>query len=77
MKTITINCSKIKNEKDFHEAFGKLEITPDYYGHNLNALWDVLTTDIEGPVEFVFENHKDFELANKDIYIKVMGIFNL
>jgi ribonuclease inhibitor len=76
MKSITIDCSKIKSEKDFHEAFGSLEVTPDYYGNNLNALWDVLSTDIEGPVEFVFQNHKDFELANKDVYKKVMGVFN-
>ncbi|MBI3706297.1 MAG: barstar family protein [Proteobacteria bacterium] len=27
---------------------------PAYFGNNLDALWDVLTTDIAGPVEIVW-----------------------
>ena len=29
---------------------------PDYFGRNLDALWDVLTTDIPGPVELIWED---------------------
>jgi len=29
---------------------------PHYYGRNLNALWDVMSTDIEGPVELIWKN---------------------
>ncbi|MCB0340853.1 MAG: barstar family protein [Bdellovibrionales bacterium] len=75
MKSITIDCSKVKNENDFHEVFATLDITPNYYGKNLNALWDVLTTDIEGPVMFMFENHKEFELANTSDYEKIISLF--
>jgi ribonuclease inhibitor len=28
---------------------------PDYFGRNLDALWDLLTTDIKGPVELIWE----------------------
>lgn len=28
---------------------------PDWFGHNLDALFDFLTTDAEGPIEIVWE----------------------
>ena len=29
---------------------------PAYFGRNLDALWDVLTTDVAGPVEVIWEH---------------------
>lgn len=29
---------------------------PRYFGNNLDALWDVLSTDVEGPFEIVWNN---------------------
>ena len=29
---------------------------PSYFGRNLDALWDVLTADIEGPIELVWKD---------------------
>lgn len=30
---------------------------PAHFGRNLDALWDVLTTDLRGPVEITWKNH--------------------
>lgn len=30
---------------------------PSEFGRNLDALWDVLTTDVKGPIEIVWQDH--------------------
>jgi ribonuclease inhibitor len=32
---------------------------PRHFGGNLDALWDVLTTDVAGPVEIVWVDHAE------------------
>ncbi|MEP0391754.1 MAG: barstar family protein [Erythrobacter sp.] len=51
-----IDGSNIQSEADFHkEIAGALSLGP-YYGRNLNALWDVLSCDVERPVTLVWKN---------------------
>ncbi len=53
MKTVVINFSKCKYPMDLHsEIKEKLEL-PEWYGNNLDALWDMLTGFIETPVNIV------------------------
>lgn len=75
MVKVIIECSKVNGEEDFHQVFGELSFAPKHYGKNLNALWDVLTTDIEGPVEFIFQNHSHFSNANESEYKRIINIF--
>ena len=50
MKTIIIDFSECKYPMDLHnEIREKLEL-PEWYGNNLDALWDMLTGFIETPV---------------------------
>jgi len=39
----------------YDEVAHQLDL-PAYFGRNLDALWDVLTTDIAGPVKVVWEH---------------------
>ena len=32
---------------------------PAHFGRNLDALWDVLSTDVEGPIEIVWKNTEE------------------
>jgi ribonuclease inhibitor len=53
---VTIDGSLIRSESDLHDALaGELDFGP-YYGRNLDALWDRLSTDVERPVELIWEN---------------------
>ena len=36
--------SKIYTEQDFHNQISKIFSIQDYYGNNLDALWDLLST---------------------------------
>ncbi|MCB9024794.1 MAG: barstar family protein [Bdellovibrionaceae bacterium] len=76
MKRISIDCSKISSLNDFHRVFSEVSEVPDYYGKNLDALWDVLTVDILGPVEFTFNSHSFFKSTNEDAFNKVIKVFN-
>ncbi|MFI7413624.1 barstar family protein [Streptomyces sp. NPDC049627] len=53
---LTIDGTQIRTHADLHNALaGPLDFGP-YYGHNLHALWDRLSTDVERPVEIVWKD---------------------
>ena len=49
----------IRSVEEFYDEIARGLHFPEYFGRNLDALWDVLTTDIEGPVELVWEDSAD------------------
>jgi len=59
MLKIIIDGDKINSMDLFHELFARQAGFPDYYGKNLNAFWDCITTDVEGPIEIIWKNHKN------------------
>ncbi|EOZ3810158.1 TPA: barstar family protein [Citrobacter youngae] len=54
MNEIILDGKKIQNESDFHSVMSDLLDFGPYYGRNLDALWDRLSTDIERPVKIIW-----------------------
>ena len=52
----TLSGKAIRNLQEFYDEIARKLPFPEYFGRNLDALWDVLTTDVEGPVEIVWED---------------------
>uniref|UniRef100_A0AAU2VLI4 Barstar family protein n=1 Tax=Streptomyces sp. NBC_00008 TaxID=2903610 RepID=A0AAU2VLI4_9ACTN len=53
---IAIDGAHLGSQADLHQVLaGPLDFGP-YYGHNLSALRDRLSKDVERPVEIVWEN---------------------
>lgn len=50
-----IDCSAIRSKADFHEALAQTLRFPEWYGKNLDALYDCLT-DIRGTTHLILEN---------------------
>jgi len=48
--------SKLKTIKDFHTEIRFILGLPDYYGENLDALWDCLTGWIQTPITLIWIN---------------------
>jgi ribonuclease inhibitor len=48
MKEIHLNGSKMTDKAATHNYLKRKLGFPDYYGENLDALWDCLTTDFSG-----------------------------
>ena len=44
MKEITIDCREFVSRLELHEAFAQMLSFPEWYGNNLDALYDQLTS---------------------------------
>ncbi|WP_102272008.1 barstar family protein [Cytobacillus massiliigabonensis] len=75
MTKVIINGEHFVNMQKFHKHIkDKLEL-PDYYGGNLDALWDCLTGWIDMPLLIVWENfEKSKEYLGDEIH-KIVQVF--
>ena len=53
-----IDCLTINDSKEFHRILAETLALPEWYGHNLDALYDCLT-ELDGPVHLVLHNWDD------------------
>lgn len=56
MKKVVLDGKKITDREALHKILKKELRFPEYYGENLDALWDCLTTDVELPLTIEWEN---------------------
>ena len=47
MKEVSLDFSHVKTYRELHEYFKTVFSLPDYYGRNLDALWDCLRCSFE------------------------------
>lgn len=77
MKNIVIDFSKCKYPMDLHNQLSeKLEL-PEWYGNNLDALWDMITGFIETPISItvIFKpDTKAAENLNENV-LKIIETF--
>jgi len=74
VKKYVLNGKSIQSLGDFYDEITKLLSLPGYFGRNLDALADVLTTDIEGPYEIVWEYSSVSKKALKQDYSKIASL---
>lgn len=63
---ILLDGDLMKTKEEAHEYIGQLLKVPDHYGHNLDALWDLVST-ISSPIEI--------RLINKEKLIDYLGYY--
>lgn len=59
MERIIIDGDKMTSVQEVHEFLKQVLDFPEYYGNNLNALWDMLTDAVE-PIEIHLINQNKF-----------------
>lgn len=59
MNKVLINGENFKNELDVHQFLKSNMSLPDYYGDNLDALWDLLG-EVTEPTEIVIKDVHEF-----------------
>ncbi len=70
MKTITLVFSGIKSYWELHEYLKEVFQLPEYYGHNMDALWDCLIYSFEFPTTIVLSNLSKISKAlNEEVQI--------
>lgn len=75
METVTIDCAGITTKELLHKVLAEKLQFPDYYGKNLDALFDCLTENREDR-ELVLLNWHDLEYALKDYSGKMLYVFH-
>jgi ribonuclease inhibitor len=53
MSRIVLSGDRIDTLDDIYDEVER-QLTLPYFGRNLDALWDLLTRDVEGPVEILW-----------------------
>lgn len=61
-KVFYIDLSGIESKEEFHKVLERELLLPEYYGGNLDALYDVLT-DVSDEWNIIFYNSTDFKLG--------------
>ncbi|MBE6562885.1 MAG: barnase inhibitor [Ruminococcaceae bacterium] len=74
-KKFTVDFEGVCYYSDVHKAIKKgLKLT-EYYGENLDALWDRLTDMIDNETEIFLNNYHYVEKADKDYAEKLLAVF--
>lgn len=70
-----LNGTRILSEKEFHSIISALLDSGPYYGKNLDALWDRLSTDIERPVKTICLNSEISRVGLGSNFDKIIAVF--
>lgn len=78
-RSVCLSMGPVKSIEDFHEKFAAAMGFPDYYGENLDALYDMLIDPEYGNADLVW---KDFlttagslEEFSPGYFVEVVGVF--
>lgn len=72
MKTIVIDFNEIKEIEDFYTIIKRELNLPEYFGNNLDALYDVLTSEWEMPLQIKFEHLSPLQLIQFEALINTL-----
>jgi len=73
---IYLSGETIRTKENFHKQIKEKLNLPEYYGNNLDALWDCLKGWVDMPVEIVWRNFKISEDSLGEYGKKIVDIFN-
>ncbi len=65
---------EIRSLEEFYDVISRKLSLPEHFGRNLDALWDVLTTDVEGPVEIIWEESAVSRKAMGPVYDRIAAL---
>lgn len=66
--------SKVRSEADFHDAIVEALRLPPHYGKNLDALWDVLSADVERPLRIIWRDASLSKAAMPECFAKIVEV---
>ena len=71
----TVEFKNVHYYLEIHTALKNGLKLPEYYGKNLDALWDCLTDFIGNDIEIILKNFQDVEKVDKEYADKILNVF--
>lgn len=75
MKRCLLNGRVIRSLDDLYERLADRLALPAHFGRNLDALWDALSTDVEGPFEIVWKDASESKKTMGRDYNRIIKLF--
>ncbi len=69
-----IEGKEIEREYDFHKQLARALNVEIYYGHNLDALWDLLSASVERPVNIIWDSSEISKQRLRGDFEKIIEI---
>lgn len=76
MKTIYIDFAEIGDEEDFYTQLKEKIELPEYFGKNLDALYDTITGELELPLHIEFVNMSVEQLEDFEELLETLESIN-
>ncbi|MNT13320.1 Barstar [compost metagenome] len=73
---IRIEGANIFSEQDFHSQLARELGVQQFYGKNLDALWDLLSAGVEWPLVLTWKDHKVSEGRLGSKFNRIIGVLN-
>jgi len=73
-KRCLLSGKTVRSLDGFYDEISRQLPFPEHFGRNLDALWDVLSADIEGPIEVVWENADSSRHDMGQDYHRLLGV---
>ncbi|RTZ59808.1 MAG: hypothetical protein DSZ32_04720 [Gammaproteobacteria bacterium] len=67
---------KIRSLEQFYQALDNRISLPEYFGRNLDALWDYLSTDLARPLNIQWKHSEISQFYMGDQFSKLIELFN-
>ncbi len=74
VKTCTLDGTAIRSLDDLYDQLAARLPLPSHFGRNLDALWDVLATDIEGPFGITWKNADASRKAMGEDFLRALNV---
>jgi ribonuclease inhibitor len=75
MKQCILDGNRVHSLDDLYDQLSTQLPFPSHFGRNLDALQDVLSTDIEGPFEIIWEHADDSRRLMGEDFDKALNVF--
>lgn len=75
MKEVILNTKSINSIEELHDHLKKAFDFPDYYGRNLDAVYDLLSGDSEMPMKVKWIGFHDFKSKFESYAEELLEVF--
>ena len=75
IKRYILEGNSIHSLAELYDEISRQMVLSNEFGRNLDALWDVLSSDVEGPFEIIWRHSRASKYSMKKDFVRLLKIF--